>query len=285
LHKTCSDVIAAMVKNQSPSTYLLQGFAEGPNFVNNRFRTTLREAMYSKLILREYSGVKTISDDVLMYLRRLLVECYIVSFYPYIHFIYIDELLKRFQATGNFVNMRVAALVRIAFTINTLLQYHEEANSKISSQLSATMTNNVLNQWAETLKNYMTNVSRVDFNNKDASIQDVIVDLHTLSTKVSTQSMSLDELKDNIKVTQLQIRSIISRFKQINKERDSKIAQYGLLIFFLFVIVIISTVMIVFNLYKDHLLYALMGLICIIVIVKLAFAIMDLIKSQSSKKD
>lgn len=81
LHTTCSKAIESMVKNQAPSTYLLTGFAEGPSFTNNRFRTTLRESMYSKLILPEYKGTN-VKDEVLMYLRRLLVEVYVVSFYP-----------------------------------------------------------------------------------------------------------------------------------------------------------------------------------------------------------
>lgn len=277
LHTTCSKAIEAMVKNQAPSTYLLSGFAEGPNFVSNTFRTILRESMYSKLVLPEYKGAN-IKDEVLMYVRRLLVEIYIVSYYPYIHFLYINELLKKFQTSGNFVNMRVAAMVRVAFTINSLITYYQVSSATTTDDTSTQKLNIIITQWAETLKNYMTAISRVDFKNKDATMQDVISNLHSMSTKVSTESLTIDELKDNIKTTQLEIRSILSLFKAVNNQRTTKVAQYGLLVFLLFAIVIASAVMIVFGLYPNYLLYALVGACSIIVIVKMAFAIMDLVK-------
>jgi hypothetical protein len=282
LHNTCSKALAAMVKNQAPSTYLLSGFVEGPSFKDNRFRTTLREAMYSKLILREYSGVATITDDILMYIRRLLVDAYIVAYYPYIHFQYINELLNKFKASGNFVNMRVAALVRVAFTINMLMSFHEQTSTIFNTDQQKKGTN-IITQWAETLKNYMTALSRVDFANKDATIPSVIADLHTLSSKVSTQSMNVDELKDNISTTQLQIRSILARFKQINGDRSSKVTQYSLLVFVLLLVIVVSAVMIVFNFYKDYLLYALIGLCVLVAVIKLGFSIVALVKMQTDK--
>lgn len=277
LHTTCSQAIQGMVKNQAPSTFLLSGFSEGPQFSNNRFRTTLRESMYSKLTLREYKGTN-VKDEVLMYLRRLLVEVYIVSFYPYIHFLYINELLKKFQTSGNFVNMRVAALVRVAFTINTLLSYFQEKGSLLQESTRTQRLSTIITQWAETLKNYMTNISRVDFKNKDATIKNVISNLHSMSSKVTSQAMTVEELKDNIQTLQLQMRSIMSLFKSINNERSKKATQYGLLVFFLVVIVVASAVMIVFNLYKDYLLYGLVGVCSLIVIVRIVFTIIDLVK-------
>jgi hypothetical protein len=277
LHTTCSQAIASMVKNQAPSTFLLSGFAEGPTFSNNRFRTTLREAMYSKLILREYKGTN-VKDEVLMYLRRLLVEVYVVSFYPYIHFMYINELLKKFQTSGNFVNMRVAALVRVAFTINILLTYFQESGTLLQQNTRTQRLSTIITQWAETLKNYMTAISRVDFKNKDATIQNVISGLHTMSSKVTSQAMNVEELKESIKTLQLQMRSIMTLFKSINNERSRKATQYGLLVFLLVLIVVVSALMIVFNLYKDYLLYSLIGVCSLIVIVRVVFTIIEMVK-------
>ena len=276
LHNTCSEVLVTIVKNQAPSVYKLEGFAESPTFALNRFRTTLREAMFSKLILREYAGNNTLSDQVLMYVRRLLVELYIIAYYPYIHFQYINELLKKFKDAGNFVNMRVAALVRVAFTINVLLWYYQEGTEKFKDK--TTKQNVIVTQWAETLKNYMTALSRVDFKNKDASIQNVISDLHTLSAKVSTQSMSVDELKESIVASQIQVRSIIPRLKQINRERTKKITQYSILVFLLLLVVVISAVLLTFNIFKNYVLYSLVGICSIIIMYKLVVSIMDIVK-------
>ena len=276
LHNTCGEVLARIVKNQSPSVYKLEGFTESTTFSLNRFRTTLREAMFSKLVLREYAGNNSVSDNVIMYVRRLLVELYIIAYYPYIHFQYINELLKKFKDAGNFVNMRVAALVRVAFTINALLWYFQEGSENFTDKV--TKQNVIVTQWAETLKNYMTALSRVDFKNKDASIQNVISDLHTLSAKVSTQSMSVDELKESIGASQIQVRSIISRLKQINKERTKKMTQYSILVFFLLLLVIISAVLLTFNLFKNYVLYSLVGICSVIIMYKFVLSILELVK-------
>ncbi len=278
LHNTSIEAIRLLIKDQAPSTYRLEGFVERSNFHFNQFRTTLREVMFKKLILREYVGNTTIPDQVLVYIRRLLVELYIISHYPYIHFQYISELLKKFKETGNFINMRVAALVRVAFTINTLLWYYKEASSKFSETNKTEKHHVIVSEWAETLKNYMTALSRVDFTNKDATIQNIIADLHSLSSKVSTQSLSVEQLKDSIVASQVQVRSIITRLKQINKERSKKVAQYSMLVFFLLLIVIISAVLLVFNMFKNYLLYGLVGVCSLIIMYNLVISILELIK-------
>lgn len=278
LHNTSSEAIRLLIKDQAPSTYRLDGFVEGSNFHFNKFRTTLREVMFAKLVLREYVGNKSIPDQVFVYMRRLLVELYIISHYPYIHFQYISELLKKFKEAGNFINMRVAALVRVAFTINTLLWYYTEAADKFSGKDKTEKQHVIVSEWAETLKNYMTALSRVDFKNKDATIQNVIADLHSLSSKVSTQSLSVDELKDNIVASQTQVRSIISRLKQVNQERSKKMTQYSILVFLLLLVVIISAVLLIFNLFKNYLLYGLIGICSVIILFNLIVSIIQLVK-------
>lgn len=275
LHVTSSKAIRLLIKDQAPSTYRLDGFVEGTNFQFNKFRTTLREVMFQKLVLREYAGNKTIPDQVLMYMRRLLVELYIISYYPYIHFQYITELLHKFKQEGNFINMRVAALVRVAFTINTLLWYYQESVKQVPQMEKYQV---VVTEWAETLKNYMTALSRIDFKNKDATIQNVISDLHTLSSKVSSQSLSVDELKDNIVSSQIQVRSLISRLKQVNVERAKKATQFSVLVFLLLLVLVVSAVLLIFNMFKNYLLYLLVGICSIIILYKLVVSIMEIIK-------
>ena len=279
LHTTSSEAIRLLIKDQAPSTYRLDGFVEGSSFHFNKFRTTLREVMFKNLVLREYAGNKAVPDQVLMYLRRLLVELYIISYYPYIHFQYITELLNKFKQTGNFINMRVAALVRVAFSINMLLWYYQESAPKLSGTSSIAKHQVVVSEWAETLKNYMTALSRVDFKNKDATIQNVIADLHSLSSKVSSQSLSIDELKENITASQMQVRSILSRLTLVNKERSKKITQYSILVSLLLIVVVVSAVLLIFNMFKNYLLYGLVGICSVIIVYNLILSIMDLVKT------
>jgi len=90
--------------------------------------------------------------------------------------------------------------------------------------------------------------------------------------------MSVEELKDSIKENQLQLRSIMSLFKAINKDRSTKATQYGLMVFLLVCIVVVSAVMIVFNLYKNYLLYGLVGVCSVIIFTKVVFTLIELVK-------
>jgi hypothetical protein len=156
--------------------------------------------------------------------------------------------------------MRVAALIRVAFTINVLLSFFNYGAEKFSGQTKVDKQSVIITQWVETLKNYMTALSRVDFENKDLAITDLISNLHSLSSKVTSQSMSVDELKENIKASQLQVRSIVSRLRQVNKERSRNTTFYTLLVLFTILLIIISAVLIIFNFHKQNLLIILTGL-------------------------
>lgn len=278
LHSTCSDVITTLVANQASSTYALDGFIEGSSFMNNRYRATLREAMYPKLILRQYAGNTSVKDQVLMYLRRLLIELYIVSYYPYIHYLYINALYEKFKKNGDFVNMRVAALIRVAFTINALMTYTKVASEKFDPKTLEDKQSVLFRQWAQTLKNYMAALSRADFSDKDFSIKNVLSNLHDLSSKVVTQSMSIDELKESIQFSQVQVRSIIARLKQVNRERSKIIGEYSALLFFMFLIIIVSAVLIVFNFYKTYLMYGLIGICSGVILYSIVKTILSITK-------
>jgi hypothetical protein len=268
LRVTCADALDHIVQNKMFED--LSGFNENPAFNENPFRFALRKIMYEKLILRE---IEESNDDILQYMKRVLVDLYIVSFYPLIHFLYITQLLKRFKKSGDFMNMRVASFVKVTFTIHTLLKLHEKASAFITSDESQ-----LIMKLVENLKAYLTNLSNVKFSNSRYTLGDAATDLHDLSKKVNTQSMTVDELKRKIAQTQLQIRSNLGTFKGINEGLWLKKFEFNMLIAFVVMILVIAFVMLKMDLYVDYLMYGLSGIIAIVLIVKLISIIIELTK-------
>lgn len=261
LHAVASISVASMVQRKKPSVYLLDGYApgvgDGTAFEQNTFKNLLRDNIYDKLIIRGMDA----SDDQLAYMRRVLSELYVIAFYPYIHFLYITELMKYFMKIGDFVNMRVTALSKVMFTANLMIGFYENTQSQptfAAGQEGKKATDNVLTYWVGALKNYFVNLSAVDFNS-NMSLTDIVADVHELSARVTDQSYTVDQLKSIIKKTQLDIRSILSRYKQIQGQQQSAKVKYGLLLALLFIIIFAGGAMIVMNMYKDYLLYGLVG--------------------------
>jgi hypothetical protein len=266
LRTTCSDALDHIVQNKMFSD--LGGFNENPVFNENPFRFALREIMYEKLILRE---VEESNDDILQYMKRVLVDLYIVSFYPLIHFLYITQLLKRFKKNGDFMNMRVASFVKVTFTIHTLLKLHDKASAFITASDSQ-----FIMKLVDNLKAYLTNLSNVKFSNSKYTLGDAATDLHELSKKVNMQSMSVDELKRKIAQTQLNIRSNLGTFKGINEALWWKKFTFNVLVGIVVIILVLSFVMLKLNLYVDYLMYGHAGIIAIILIAKLITIIIEL---------
>ena len=271
IHNLSGKAISSMVIRKKPSVYLLDGYTIGVGDVTaleqNKFKNLLREMIYDKLIIRNLQS----TDIELQYVRRILSEMYVIAYNPYVHFQYIKELEKKFQNEGDFVNMRVSALCKVMFTINTLLALFD--------MYPAGQTNIVV-QWIGALKGYLSNLSRVDFNDPNVTIQDVISDVHELSSGVATRSMSIDEIKLQIKQSQLQIRSILARYSQMHKEQQKKAIQYNVLIVFIILLVAVSGVMIVTNYKKQYLMYVLASIVGLVIFTRTVMSIISMAKSK-----
>lgn len=286
IHRACSKSLASMVVRKKPSVYLLDGYApggDGTAFERNRFKNTLRDMIYERLIIRDIvADAPSDTDAMIGYMRRILSEMYVNAFYPYIHFLYISELMDYFKKSGNFVNMRVAALSKVMFTVNMLIGFYESTQSQptfASGESGKKATENVLVHWVGTLKNYFVKLSAVDFKS-NMSLSDIIADSHELSSRVVEQSLSIDQLKERIQRVQLEIRSILTRYKQIHGQQKNAKLRYSFLIVFIFLLLIIGGTMITLDLHKQYLMYALTGIASLTVTISFVKLIMSIVAKR-----
>lgn len=230
----------------------------------------LKDAIYKKLVLREITEK---DDNTYKYAKRLLTEMYIIAFFPYIHLLYITEMLKRFNQVGDFINMRVAVLTKVMFAVNTLYAvYNKGKELMIQSEQSM-----YIKQLLDGLQKYAAKLSRVDFVNERLGLGDVLVELHEKSNQVIEQSQNVDELKAQIAQDQLEIRNLLSNVKSVDKEYRKRKIEFALVLTFLIMLVLASSTLITLNMFVDYLKYALAIIIGLILIVKIVMMIVSLV--------
>jgi hypothetical protein len=230
----------------------------------------LRDAIYKKVVLRE---IKEKDDNTYKYAKRLLTEMYMIAFFPYIHLLYITEMLKRFNKVGDFINMRVAVLTKVMFAVNTLYAVYNKGK-ELMIQTDQSM---YIKQLLDGLQKYAAKLSRVDFVNERLGLGDVLVELHEKSNQVVEQSQNVDELKAQIAQNQLEIRNLLSNVKSVDKEYRRRKIEFALVLTFLIVLVLASSTLITMNMFIDYLKYALAIIIGLILIVKVVMMIVSLL--------
>lgn len=178
----------------------------------------LREALYNQFDAN-LSFLQ--SDNQKQYFKRALVSLYITSFYPMLHFNYIETLMEVYRARGDFVNLRVAAMVRIPFVMNILARIKEVGNTRSGK---TTLIESLSQEYPKIFENiekpiltYMQKLSQIDFKNADFSINAIAMDLHDVSAKVASQSEEIDYLKQKIADEQLEIRAYGNIHQHIRK--------------------------------------------------------------------
>jgi hypothetical protein len=230
----------------------------------------LRDAIYKKVVIRE---IKEKDDNTYKYAKRLLTEMYIIAFFPYIHLLYITEMLKRFKQVGDFVNMRVAVLTKVMFAVNTLYAVYNKGK-ELNIQNDQSM---YIKQLLDGLQKYAAKLSRVDFINERLGLGDVLVELHEKSNKVIEQSENVDELKTKIAQNQLEIRNLLSNVTSVDKEYRRRKIEFALVLTFLIMLILVSSALITMNMFVDYLKYGLAIVIGLILIVKIVFMIISMV--------
>jgi hypothetical protein len=266
----CNTVIARMVQKKNKTYYAMEGVNARDGF-SAPINFKLREEIYQKVALRE---IQQPDDNTYKYAKRLVVEMFLVSFYPYIHLQYVNELLNRFKKEGDFVNMRAMALVRVMFAVNALFYVHSKGNELNMTAAQSTSIKNIL----DVLKTYTSKITQVDFSNERIGLGDIMIELHEKSADVKGKSMSIDALKGNITTNQLQIRGILAAYASSDKAFKTRRTEFTLLTVAFIALIVISMILIQQGLFVDELMYVLAGIIATIIAVKLVMLIIALAK-------
>lgn len=260
--------IARAVKNKSKDYFMMTGVNITSKFsapVNYR----LREFVFQKAIIRD---IQQPDDNTFKYAKRLAAEMFLITFYPYLHLQYINQMTETFKNKGDFINMRAAVFTKVMFAVNMLFFVYTLGVSL--NPVMNTQQANVLVTLLNILKEYSIKLAQVDFANDKIGLGDVLIRLHDKSAEVVQKSASIDGIKNKIVTNQLQSRGILTNFKEIDVAFRKKRAEFVFLILVFMVLLAVSLTLIVKDIYIDELMFTLLGFIAIIITYKLIMTIL-----------
>lgn len=202
--------------------------------------------------LLEISSDMYYSSDpkIMMFMRKMLVDLYIKTCYPLIHFDYMDILLKKYTAMGDFVNARVALLAKVLFTynvVNTLVG----SISDVPPEISTDLTTN--------LYNYIRRNNRGDIQatgNREDRIKDIVLELHDMSNKVVSTSYMNELLSKAIQGNQLTLRSLNANHVVSSGKTGKQTVIFWVLFSFLLLEIVAISVLLYLEMYNGAALLA-----------------------------
>jgi hypothetical protein len=216
--------------------------------------------------------------NTLINLKHILLDTYIVSMYPYIHWMYITALLDKYKKAGNFNLMREAVFARATCTMFALVSLYEKAQplSDGSTDFNTSLTS--VSTYISNIYTYIQNLTNVQFGNDNYGWSDVLNEVKKVSSGVTNKSMTIQQLKEQLRKVQLQVRADIDTYKSINGAYEWKIIQYKLLVVFLIFLIMIAGVLLTMNMETRYVMYSISSILAIFLLVKVIQAITWLMK-------
>jgi hypothetical protein len=181
--------------------------------------------------------------DVVTYIKKLVIEIYIMSAYPLIHYDFIDTLMKMYINLGDFVNARFGLLAKCMFTRRIIQKIITDV-THVPTSLSITFPTNLLRYLK--LANLNNFSSSATTNEK---IKDIVIELHKLSNDISDGSRKTEQLKSAIKDNQLSMRTIIASNKENIKKLNMQQIHFWILVSLIITVVAASGILYFFEKY------------------------------------
>lgn len=186
---------------------------------DNEFYYELRTGMVAEFSLVNLFGQEA-NASALVYIKKVLVDLYIKSCYPYVMFNHITALTDMYTAKGDFVNVRVGLLSKVFFTFfmlsNVYTMYQKVAPADTNSLTKLTSIFSLLNSYI-----YQNNNISLDADGGQvtttASISKILADLHTMSRETSSMGDALQQKKEDIEGYQLSLRNMILNMGMIQR--------------------------------------------------------------------
>jgi hypothetical protein len=275
LRDNCMHVLQNLVNNTKDDERIIEDLNEGGVGLmddTESLRYQLRKEMMKTFVIK---GLKDVGGKILVQMKEIIIDMYILAFYPFIHFLFVSAKLEKFKNKGAFIEMRNAVFARTTIVYYTLIELHDKA-SGISTLTDNTPLGKILGM-SEIISQYIENLS-LKFGSSPDEIKNALQEVQVLSKKVNSETMTIQDLKENIQRLQVQIRSSIDIFKRIDKSYQWKLAEFKLLIAFLVVLIVICGILLKLELHLKYVLYGLAGIIGIIMFVKLIEGIIALTK-------
>jgi hypothetical protein len=284
LRKVSKQTMAKMIENmeREESANFISAFSTRNDMANGSNKAYYY--LFRTLFTDKFKIPKDVfyEDDAKIdyFMRKLLIEFYIKTAYPLIHYDFIDALMTRYVALGDFVNARFALLAKCVFTYR-IIDY-------MVSQINATNIPNVPDavkvDIATNINSYLDRNNKGTINTtKDISLgeklKQIVIELHQLSNEVSSASYNSEMLKDAIKNNQLTMRTITDANVNRQKEADMKNIEFIILVVVLALVVVACTVLFFFD-KSDIAAMIAGGFVAIILVYKAVMMIISFIRKN-----
>jgi hypothetical protein len=167
------------------------------------------------------------TSDVMVYIRKIISDAYLKTFFPILHYIFINNLLNKYKAKGDYVNTRIALLSKIFLTVNIISAFKNAYNPDDTS---------LIDSYNKILSDYLTRLNNNDLNATPGTnvISDILKKIHTKSDNVVIANTNMNTLKQDVTSNQQALRNIVT-----NNDVISKVANRRALIFYIFVAIVL----------------------------------------------
>jgi len=278
ISNVCLKSMETIAKMAPSNQFLMNAFFRGGSGLDatkQSFRYQLREAM-----LKSFNPkLENVPDtNTLINLKHILLDLFIISYYPYVHWMYITALLDMYKKSGNFRLMREAVFARATFVMYTLISLYDKSQSLSdgSTEFDSGLTS--VYDYIKNIHKYIQNLTNIQFGNDNYTWSDVINEVNKVSVDVSNKSTTVQQLKEQIKQLQLQIRANIDTYKSVNGVYEWRLIQYKLLVVFIIFFIVIVGVLYSMNVEVTNVMYGVSAILAIFVLQKLVQYVILLIK-------
>lgn len=217
----------------------IKGFSNRANMTNGPYKQYYY--MFKNMMIQKYSVDKNIlvenDNRVDLFMRKLLIDIYIKTCYPLIHYDFIDTLMKKYVSLGDFVNARFALLAKCMFTYRFVRKLLESATN-VPTSISVDFPTNML----EYLKR--NNGQGIGSTTSTAqNLKEIIADLHKMSNNVSEASRKTEILKTAITDNQLSMRTLITAINEKRARHRLYVIEFYIVLSMLILVIVSCSVL------------------------------------------
>lgn len=260
-------------------TDIVSNFNNTSNSFTRPLYYQLRSDMLTKLYLPT-NVIPDMEDYPMLYIKRIVVDTYIKTCYPLLHYDFMEAMMQKYADSGDFVNVRIALLAKIFF-VHYFVDYIRENIFLPDNQLTASKKvefQSIINVINTNLNNYLVSLNNINMSSTPGKneLADIISSLHKLSADVVQKSQNSETLKEEIRTNQLALRNVISNSEDMQQKYKAKVFEFVFNVVLVILFVIVCGVLLVFN--KPKYVYYVAGAVIVsVLLVKLVVMIKKLL--------
>lgn len=168
----------------------------------------------------------TSEDDreIRLFMKKLIVDLYIKTCYPVIHFDMLDALQQKYIKAGDFINSRLCLVAKCVLTFYLVTEVDKIGNSTSTSETASTIQDNIVKYLARNSKADVMSSSQTS-----DQMTSILKDLHKISDSVETNSDKSVSLQKAISENQLTLRSVMLATEARKKDISLKQVEFWII--------------------------------------------------------